>query len=526
MSIDPNLVRAGSYAEIGSILARDVGVLIDRWAHRAAQEQPNAQRVHHVTLLNHLPGLLRAIGAALIEDDPAEEGEHHRLAVVHGEQRWDVGWSLPEVVRDYQILRLVVVDYLEETLDRPLAYREVMAIGLAFDEAITASVTEFVAQRNAQLREVETALREADRRKNEFLATLAHELRNPLAPLRNGVELLRRITSIDPTVAEVHGLFDRQVGQLTRLVEDLLDVTRIAQGKLQLRPERVDAAAILRRAVQTSEPLLTARRHRLDLETPPTPLWVKVDPSRLVQVVANLLNNAAKYTEPGGHIRLTVERVGDDAVIRVRDNGSGITPDLLPRVFDMFTQAEWLPERSEGGLGIGLSLVRRLVEMSGGRVTAHSDGAGRGSEFVVTLPLCAVESSEQTTEATPKKPVASSRHVLIVEDHADGRESLAILLRLWRHRVDVAENGTRGVERALAVRPEVALIDLELPDIDGCEVARQVRKALGNAVRLVAVTGSGQPEDRERCLLAGFDHHLVKPVDPALLQTMLADPSI
>jgi signal transduction histidine kinase len=387
MSLDPRVIRTEPHAEIGALLLRDTGLLIQRWARRSAEEQPHARRVHHEALLDHLPALLEALGRSLQAVDDADHPEHLRPARTHGAQRWQTGWSLPEVVHDYQILRLVLFDYLEEVLDRPLEYREIMAIGLALDEAIHSSIAQFTAEHERQRQEIEDTLRTADRNKNEFLATLAHELRNPLAPLRNGIELLRHLPTDDPTLTQIRDLFERQVLQLTRLVDDLLDVARIAQGKLRLLPERVELHTILQRAVQMSEPLMTALSHHLDVQVPAGPLWLEADPARLVQVFANLLINAAKYTDPGGRIHLSAAADADRVVVRLRDNGVGIEPELLPRIFDLFTQAEEARDRSQGGLGIGLSLVRQLIELSSGTITAHSDGPGQGSAFVVTLPL-------------------------------------------------------------------------------------------------------------------------------------------
>jgi signal transduction histidine kinase/CheY-like chemotaxis protein len=531
MGATPRQIRSESYSEIGTVLRRDAGVIILRWSQRAALEQPDARRLHHEALLNHLPALLDALGRSLADSD-ADDWKYARPAADHGAQRWEVGWSLAEVVRDYQILRLVIHDYLDETLDRPCAPRELMAVDVALDDAITLSVTRYVASRDEHVRQAERQraeeaqksqeiLREQDRRKDEFLAMLAHEIRNLLAPLRNALGVLHLHQNADPVLAQVGEIAGKQVQLMTRLLDDLLDVTRVAQGKVELRKARVALHDVLGQAALVSGPVLKARGHHFELCLSDGPLCLEADAARLLQVFVNLLNNAAKYTNPGGRVRLTTEAAGREAVVRVTDNGTGITPELLPHVFDLFTQAELSPERTGGGLGIGLTLVKRLVELHGGTITAHSAGAGQGAEFTVRLPLAPAgeEAVAAPAEAGPK--AAAGRHVLIIEDNADGRESLAVLLRMLGHRVDVAENGTRGIERALAARPEIALIDLNLPDVDGYQVAQRLRASLGRAILLAALTGSGQPEDRRRTSEVGFDVHLTKPVELDELEQVL-----
>jgi len=404
---------------------------------------------------------------------------------------------------------------------------ELQAVGLALDEAIEVSVQRYVHFREEQFQKLEEgvrshgdALKLADRRKNEFLATLAHELRNPLAPLWNALEVVRLSGDSPTTVRRVHEMMERQIRQMTRLVDDLLDVARIGQNKLVLRQDSLDLQQALEEAVQMNAPLLETRGHRLTVQIPPDRITVVADQARLIQVVVNLLNNAAKYTPEGGEIILAVAAEGAEAVIRVIDNGIGIPSEMLPHIFDLFTQLDISPDRPQGGLGIGLTLVRQLVELQGGSITATSPGVGRGSEFIVRFPCTA---TPQAAAASPtKEETTPSRHVLIVEDNRDGRESLAMLLELMGHRVDTAEDGRRGVEVALAVRPEVALVDIGLPGLNGYEVARQLRAALGKGVLLVALTGHSQPEDRRKAAEAGFDAHLTKPVEPGELQTLLA----
>jgi two-component system CheB/CheR fusion protein len=367
------------------------------------------------------------------------------------------------------------------------------------------------------------ALAEADRRKDEFLAMLGHELRNPLAPIRNAVQVLRRLGPPDPNLRRTTDLIDRQVQAMARLVDDLLDVSRITGGKIKLQREQVDLAAVVARGVETVRPLIDARGHALAVALPREPLRVEADATRLAQVVSNLLHNAAKYTEEGGHIWLTVERRLGEAWVRVRDDGLGIPTELLPQVFDLFTQGDRSLARSEGGLGIGLTLVKKLVELHGGGVEAHSEGPGRGSEFVVRLPVlprqAPVEVGAEPDGHTPVPP----RRVLVVDDNVDAAESLALLLRVERHEVRTAHDGPTALHVAEAFRPEVVLLDIGLPRMDGYEVARRLRGQAGfQKALLVALTGYGQDEDRRRAEEAGFDAYLVKPADPAALHELLA----
>jgi signal transduction histidine kinase/ActR/RegA family two-component response regulator len=534
MTIDPQVLRSEQFTEIGRLIQRDAGLLIQRWSQRAAQEQPDAGRTHHHALLDHLPAFLDALGQALAEP-VGDNGPHLGTAKRHGEQRWENGWSLTEVVRDYQILRLVVLEYLEEMLERALLCRESQAVGLALDEAVTASVESYVRHRDEHHRRAEqerleavraqaAALRESDRRKNEFLAVLAHELRNPLAPILNSVEVLRLLGPADPNVVRARDVVERQVKQMVRLVDDLLDMTRIAQGKVELRRTTFELATAVAEAIQTTTPLFEAQGHRLEVHLPTEPLRLEADQARVVQVLVNLLNNAAKYTDRGGQVRLTGGREGGEVVVWVRDNGVGIEPEMLGKVFDLFTQVGRSVHRAQGGLGIGLTLVRQLVELHGGRVMAQSEGAGKGSEFAVYLP--ALEPPAAAPEPAPaaRKAGGPSRHVLIVEDNADARATLQTLLALLGHRVETAGTGAEGVERAVASRPEVVLIDIGLPLLDGYEVARRLRAALGEGVLLVALTGHALDEDRQRTREAGFNAHLAKPVEVEELNLVLTHP--
>ena len=367
------------------------------------------------------------------------------------------------------------------------------------------------------------ALADLHRRKDEFLAMLSHELRNPLAPIANAVQLLRLVPGEAPLQHKARAIIERQVSQLTRLVDDLMEVSRVTTGRIRLRLEAVLANGAVERAVETARPLIDGHRHELTLALSPQPIWLHADPSRLEQIVVNLLTNAAKYTADGGGIFLSVEQCGDECVLRVRDTGVGIAPDLLPRVFDLFTQSERSLDRSQGGLGIGLAVVQRLVELHGGRVVAHSS-LGHGSEFVVHLPVVGPDvtsAASSTAEATA--PTQPRLRLLVVDDNVDMAESLAMLMQAAGHDVQTAHSGAGAVSAASDYRPDVVLLDIGLPEIDGFEVARRIRSDPSHhAMVLVALTGYGQDADRRRSREAGFDHHLVKPVDREEMQGILA----
>ncbi|TKD12660.1 PAS domain S-box protein [Polyangium fumosum] len=366
----------------------------------------------------------------------------------------------------------------------------------------------------------EEALREADRRKDEFLAMLAHELRNPLAPIKTAVEIQKRVELAEPRLLRSRDVIERQVGHLVRLLDDLLDVSRISRGRITLRKETHELGEIIDQAIESTRPLIDARKHHLDLAPCPEPLHVNVDAARLTQVVANLLNNAAKYTDDGGRIHLGIERgPRNEALIRIKDNGRGIDPKDLPHVFDTFYQSTRTLDRSEGGLGIGLSLVRRLVELHGGRVEAHSDGLGKGSEFVVRLAL---EEAPMTAPQPPEIPaMGQSRRVLVVDDNIDAAETMAALLETLGHEVSVAHDGEAALEAVSNGHPEIVLLDIGLPRMDGYEVCKRLRDDGTLRPFIVAVTGYGQAEDRDRALEAGFDAHLVKPASFDAIQAVL-----
>jgi PAS domain S-box-containing protein len=368
-------------------------------------------------------------------------------------------------------------------------------------------------------------LQAGNRIKDEFLAVLAHELRNPLAPIRNSLHIMRLSGELSPNGVKIQEVMERQVDHLVRMVDDLLEVSRISRGKIELRKEPIELATALLSAVETSRPLIDEARHQLAISIPPQPLTLRADSVRLSQIIANLLNNAAKYTDPGGQIWLTAQPEGDAVAISVRDTGMGIPPDKLTQVFEMFSQIHPTGRRVHGGLGIGLTLVKRLTELHGGRVEARSAGLGKGSEFIIYMPL---EKSPMETPAPASRPPVShsalaGRKILVVDDNRDAADSLSLFLRFLKAQVQVAYDGASALDTIPSFAPDIVLLDVGMPVLDGFEVARRMRQLpAGQNMVLIAITGWGQEEDRRRTADAGFDHHLVKPVDPVMLQNLLA----
>jgi PAS domain S-box-containing protein len=370
----------------------------------------------------------------------------------------------------------------------------------------------------------EEALKEASRRKDEFLATLAHELRNPLAPIRNAVQVFRMTDLADPQLRSTLDIIDRQVQQMVRLIDDLLDISRITTGKLQLRKERIELSAAIQTALEAARPAIDGHAHELTLTLPSGTTYLNADPIRLAQVFSNLLNNAAKYTEKGGHIWLTAERQGKEIVVSVRDTGIGIAAEHLPNLFEMFSQITPALERSQGGLGIGLALVRGLVELHGGSVEARSAGPGRGSEFTVRLPIvdAAVQARQEPGGETSKSSAGPKYRILVADDLRDSVDSLALMLQFAGHDIQIAYDGLEAVQTAAAFRPDVVVLDIGMPKMNGYEVAHHIRQQpWGKEMLLIALTGWGQEEDKRRAFEAGFDHHLTKPVGAAALEKLL-----
>ncbi len=367
----------------------------------------------------------------------------------------------------------------------------------------------------------ELTLRDADRRKDEFLATLSHELRNPLAPIRTALEVMRLARDNPELVERARATMERQLLHLVRITDDLLDIARVTQNKVELRREQLDVRAVIQSAIESTRALIESRRHALVLDLPQHPVRVEADFTRVAQIFANLLNNAAKYTDTGGMIRVSASIEGTRAVVAVTDNGIGIAPEDLARVFDMFTQVHSHRDRTLGGMGIGLTLARRLVELHGGTITAASTGPGHGSTFIVRLPLAsAAEGDDEARRGV--EPAARPCRILIAEDNPDAAEMLRLMLDFKGHDVRVAPDGAQAVALAGTFDPQIAFLDIGMPHMDGYEAARSIRQMKGSRVVLVALTGWGQDEDKRLSRDAGFDHHLTKPPDPEVLEALIA----
>jgi PAS domain S-box-containing protein len=404
-------------------------------------------------------------------------------------------------------------------------YIFVPVVGPQGDVVAVAGTTRDVTERkhNEQaILEQADRLADADRAKDEFLATLAHELRNPLAPLRNSLYLLRGAGGADPKSARVHEMMERQVNHLVRLVDDLLELSRISRGTFALRKERVDVAAIVRNAVETIAPLLESARHTLTVTLPEEPLWLEGDPVRLAQILANLLDNAAKYTPDGGVIAVEARAEGAMAAIAVRDNGAGIMPEALPRMFEMFSRGERASVRGQGGLGIGLALARRLAQMHGGSLDARSEGPGEGSEFTVRIPIAAQQHAP-SPHGERAAPEFARKRILVVDDNHDAGDSLGMILERLGAEVRIVRDGREALAAYISYDPAVVLLDIGMPGMDGYEVARTLRERFpARRAALVALTGWGQEKDRQQAREAGFDHHLVKPAEIEALKSLLA----
>jgi signal transduction histidine kinase len=493
-----------------------------------------------VVLLDvNMPGMDGFETAGMIHEHPRFEktpiifvtGVHvSELDRLQGYQLGAVDYvSIPVVP---EILRSKVAVLVELYVQR----RELQRLNQSLAEANTALAqanSTLQAEKNRELEELNATLREANRLKDEFLAMLAHELRNPLAPIQNAVQLMRN--PVLPAVQHnwARDVIERQVGHLTRLVDDLLDVSRITRGKINVKRELLEISSVVARAVETVQPMLTRQKHELVLDVEASALWVEGDLTRLTQIVGNILSNAIKYTDVGGRIELSAgaATVGprDWIEIRVRDNGIGIEPQALPAVFDLFTQASRATERSQAGLGIGLALVKRLVELHQGDVEAHSDGLGRGSEFIVRLPRQIRDSDRSVVSMPPAAPIkpasestTSVRRILVADDNRDALDSLVELLAMAGHETHKACDGAQALEAATRVRPDVILLDIGMPGMDGYEVARRIRaQPWGHEPRLVALTGWGQENDRKRSREAGFDAHWVKPLELDRLWNLL-----
>jgi PAS domain S-box-containing protein len=512
-------IRGGDGAVLGAVLVfRDVTE--ERRAEIALSQSLARER--------SWSGRLRQVAAASLTINAATT-QDSIAGVIDGEARRILGAGRCRVVFD-------AADIAEEegSLVVPLTSRAGHTMGYIhcsekaggrFDDDDRAVLTQMaqmasIALENSRLYH---EIRTNDLRKDEFLATLAHELRNPLAPIANSLQVLRAAEG-SPHIVESRAVLERQVNQLVHLVDDLLDVSRVSRGKLELRRRPVRLSEVLQSAAETSRPSIDAHSHRLEIRLPDEEVWLDADLTRLAQVLANLLNNSAKYMEPRGEVVVEASAVDDEVVVKVRDKGIGIAPEMLPHIFDLFVQADRSLERAQGGLGIGLTLVRRLVELHGGSVTARSDGPGLGSEFVVRLPRRAEGPVESEPAASASAPATlPARRILVVDDNKDAAESLALLLGLAGQNVATARDGLEALTQVEQFAPEVVILDIGLPGLNGYEVARRIRAMAGHQrVSLIALTGWGQDEDRRRTEEAGFDHHLVKPVDFDALKRLLA----
>jgi PAS domain S-box-containing protein len=447
--------------------------------------------------------------------------ERHPIVATHIQQSDDPKAQLvkSQGIRAYACNPLQVGDDLFGTLSFASRSRD------EFEEEelnFLRTICQYAAVAYGRLRLVER-LREADRKKDQFLATLAHELRNPLAPIRTGLELMKMAQN-PATVAEAQATMDRQVNQMVRLVDDLLDVSRIANGKIVLQKDHVELVEVIRNAVDSIRPFIDEQQHELTVSIPDEPLYLNVDVIRVAQAVSNLLNNASKYSDKGGRIWLTAEQRDGEVIISVRDGGIGIDAEQLPRIFEMFSQAASALDRSQGGLGIGLSLVKGLIDLHGGSIEASSDGAGKGSEFKIRLPVAAAIPSQahEPIEIAEVSSTTKRRRILVVDDNRDAATMLTRALELMGHEPHIAYDGLQAVQAAAALRPDVVLLDIGLPKLNGYEAARHIRgQEWGNDMQLIAISGWGQDEDKRRAVEAGFNHHLTKPVEHALLQAAL-----
>ena len=473
------------------------------------------------------------VGAILLTEEVVATGDCRELArVLHSQPPWSevpvvvlvgIGADSAVAATAHTLLGNVTI------LERPV--RVTMLIS-ALRTAIRARRRQYEVRNTllelttaeAALRAQSERLRDSDRRKDEFLATLAHELRNPLAPIRNALQIIQIADNNGPAVDQARGMMERQLGQMVRLIDDLLDVSRISRGKFELRKERIDLAAAIKSAVDTAQPLIDAAGHRLAVSMGTQPIYLDADPVRLAQVFSNLLNNAAKYMERGGRIWLTVTPDDREVVVSVRDTGIGIPAEALPGIFDMFAQVDRSLEKAQGGLGIGLTLVKQLLEMHGGRIEARSDGPGRGAEFVARLPIVTIAPRRQAADrAEERRAHVQTCRILVADDNRDAAESMSTVLRLMGNEVRTVHDGLQAVEEAAAFRPDMVLLDIGMPRLNGYDAARRIRaERWGKSIMVVAMTGWGQEEDKRRASEAGFDRHFTKPVDPAEIERLIA----
>lgn len=529
-----------SLVDYGSTLQKVASLAVPHFADWCGVDMPDPEgSLRRVAVAHVDPAkveLARELDRRYPPDPEAPQGPWHVFRTGRPELHTEIGDELlKRGARDEEHLRIIRELGLKSYMGVPLQTRgRTLGVltfvsaesGRRYDSADLA-VAEDLAHRAAVAIEnarLYSQLREADRLKDEFLAMLAHELRNPLAPVRNALHVMKQPAASPAIVGQVRDMAERQVLHMGRLLDDLLDVSRVSRGRIELRKEVTDAVPIVERTVEAMRPLIEERRHTLSVSVPPEPLWLEGDPHRLEQVLTNLLTNAAKYTDPGGQIWLTTAREGPEIVIRVRDTGVGITPEMLAHIFELFVQAERRLDRSQGGLGIGLTLVHRLVELHGGTVEASSPGLGGGSEFVVRLPALSEKNDSEAPISNGESPPQRlpTRRVLVVDDNRDAADSLGLSLRLAGQEVRVAHSGPEALRLIHEFLPDIVFLDIGMPGMDGYEVARRIRAyPQFRDLLLVAVTGWGQQEDRLRSREAGFDHHLIKPVEPQSVHPLL-----
>ena len=486
------------------------------------------------TLCSDIAGLSQSLseGAGVLlltEESLLRDTSHHLREALALQPAWS---TVPLIVlaRETTDVRVdsVLADVLANVtlVERPVRQRTLVSVVQAALRARRHQyeIRDALVERKRAAEELArqaSKLLEADRRKDEFLATLAHELRNPLAPVRTGLEVLKRAPA-SPAASRAREMMDRQVGHMVRLIDDLLDVSRITLGKVNLQRERLTLRAVIEAAIETSRPAIDGAHHKLQVSIPEEPIWVDADRTRLAQILDNLLNNAAKYTPGGGEIEVLAGREGDTAFVRVKDNGIGIAPESIPEAFELFSQLNRRQERHQGGLGIGLALVKKLVDMHGGSIAAESEGSGRGSAFTVRLPAVAATAKAVAGVGAPEHAVAEPRRILVVDDNVDAAESLSDLLESLGQETRTAHSGPAALQAALDFRPDLVLLDIGLPGISGYEVAKRFRadESLAGAT-LVAVTGWGAEEDKRKAAEAGFDVHLTKPIEMRDIERVL-----
>jgi two-component system, chemotaxis family, CheB/CheR fusion protein len=509
--------------------------IIREWEELVAAG-PRDVKLVDSALRDHLPDFLDEL-AAWLEQSAEPGGARMRAAAArHAAQRLDNSFQLKQLLDEYRLLRMTILRLLltaeaveqeRTTVDRAERVMELARLNAGFDFAVSDAIEHFVEERDRRVLELqnrETLLRESDQRKSAFLAVLSHELRNPLAPIRHSLHVLDHAEAGSEQAGRARAILRRQTDHLTRLVDDLLDVTRISRGNINVRKSRLDLLEIVRGTVEDHSTLFSTRGVALDLQLGELPLWIDADATRIAQAIGNLLSNAANFSNASGRVVITVERgAGGMALVRVKDDGVGIEAGLLPRIFEPFVQADTSLDRSRGGLGLGLSLVKGLVELHGGSVEARSDGPGRGAEFILQLWLAPEQGVLRDAGRPPAQDGTPPRRVLVIEDNVDAADSLREVLEMWQHETEVAHDGCTGIEKARAFRPDIILCDIGLPEMDGYAVARVIRSDPTLAsVFLVAVTGYASPEDQRKAADAGFNRHLAKPVSVEAIQEVIA----